>query len=141
MRIPLPFPYCQKCGKKSLNSYHHTGSCGGLLEIDPDTIEVTCTKCKHSWNIWNSRYFCSCGNVFEAKEVKEAVDELIEDCKLCAEEIELLEQARRIRRKVSQDSKETFVAGLLDELGHSVGKIAGYAFTKLVEFIVELLGH
>ena len=78
MNIPLPFPYCTHCKEQSAYSYHHRDDCNGLLEIDPDTETVVCSACGREWDIWESRYYCSCGNVFDAVDVKEAVDELTE---------------------------------------------------------------
>lgn len=138
MNIPLPFPYCNKCKQKYPQSYHGDNDCDGLLEINPSTEEVYCTKCGHHWNIWNSHYRCRCGNTFHATEVKEAVDELIEDCQLCAEELMIIERARSLRIQLANQSADSFISGLLNKLGFSIGRIAGYTITKIFEYIKSL---
>ena len=140
MNIPLPFPYCPECGNDSRYCYHASDDCEGLLEIDPDTEVVLCTKCQHAWNLRDSRYHCSCGNTFLAKDIEAELDELIEDCKICAEELELMESARRLRMKTAEKSKEAFINGLMQELGRNVGIAGGYVFQKLLLFIKSLIG-
>lgn len=135
----MPFPYCRRCKKKYPNSYHNSSNCHGLLEIDPDTEIVRCTgTCKKSWKIWDSEYHCSCGEVFKAREVKKSVDELIDDCRLCAKELELMQSAYWRRTSLAKESGRDFVKDILNNLGYTVSKMAGYAFEKLVDFVMEL---
>lgn len=138
MYVPLPFPYCNKCRRKWPESYHFTSGCHGLLEIDPDKKKVCCTKCKRTWDIWESEYHCVCGEVFTAHEVQSAVEDLIEDCRLCAEELTLLQSAYWKRVDLAKDSKKVFVEKTLRELGYGVGKLAGYVFEKIAEYVFEL---
>lgn len=134
MRIPMPFPRCPKCGEDSPNSYHDKPGCHGLLVIDPDTEIVSCTSCCDSWLIWKTNYRCKCGYEFEARAVKSAVDKLVDDCKLCAEYLDIQEKAYWKRTHNTIDSKEFFIRKLLEEFGHSIAKMTGYALTKLFEF-------
>lgn len=140
MYVPMPFPYCNRCRKKHPNSYHNYNGCHGLLEIDPSTETVRCTgECKKTWNIWNSEYHCSCGKVFVAKEIKNSVNELIEDCRLCAEELALMQDAYWRRANLAKESKRIFAGDILSSLGYTVSKMAGYTFEKLIDFVLDIL--
>lgn len=133
MYILLPFPVCNKCGKKGSESYHT--NCKGILEIDPDNNNVRCQKCKKEWNIWDSIYHCTCGNTFKASEVKDAVENVIELCHLCAEELDLNQSAYWKRKQLAQESKRTFVERFFKGLGY----IAGSLFERLVDLAMEFL--
>lgn len=137
MYVPLPFPYCKQCRKKWPESYHATPGCNGLLEIDPDIKLVHCTNCNRTWDIWDSEYHCVCGAVFLAKEVQGAVEDLVEDCRLCAEELELLQSAYWKRRTLSKQSMRSFIEDMLNRLGYSAGQMAGYVVEKIIDFIIE----
>lgn len=132
MYIPLPFPFCSQCNKKGNESFHR--NCGGLLEINPDNNIVRCKKCNEKWNIWKSTYYCTCGNTFKASEVKKSVEDTIELCQLCAEELELRELAYWKRKKMATESKRTFVEKFFRGLGY----ISGMLFEKLVDYALQL---
>ncbi|MBQ2633256.1 MAG: hypothetical protein IJF88_01585, partial [Oscillospiraceae bacterium] len=85
MYIPMPFPRCPQCGKIGSSGFHRY--CGGELEIDPETEMVYCPKCGKKWALRDSRYYCSCGNVFEASEVVEAIEEMLIICRICMDNI------------------------------------------------------
>jgi len=133
MLIPLPFPKCYNCYMNYNESYHK--DCGGVLEIDPKTLEVYCkSNASHHWNIWTSQYHCSCGNVFEAKDVKYAVDEIIENCKLCAEELDLMQQAYWRRKEMSRVSQRNWA----EKFFYSLGYISGGIIERLVDLVLSL---
>ena len=136
MKLPLPFPYCPKCEKQHSISYHK--DCGGALEIDPETEIVYCPKCGKNWDSWDSEYHCRCGNTFEANEVKKSVNELIEDCRECAELLELETRAYWKRKRITEESKRGFISDFIKGLGYSLGKAAGYVIEKIVEFVVSI---
>lgn len=138
MYVPLPFPYCKQCGKKRPESYHSAHGCDGLLEIDPDIDLVNCTECNRTWNIWDSEYHCACGAVFSAREVQEAVEDLISDCRLCAEELDLMQSAYWRRRELSDTSMRGFIGDALNRLGYSMSKMAGYIVEKIMDFVLEV---
>lgn len=138
MYVPLPFPYCRQCRKKWPESYHSAHGCDGLLEIDPDINFVHCTKCNRTWDIWDSEYHCVCGAVFSARKVQKAVEDLIVDCRLCAEELNLLQSAYWQRKALSGKSMKLFIENALNRLGYSVSKMAGYTVEKIVDFVLEV---
>ncbi len=132
MYIPLPFPVCSQCNEKEDNSFHT--ECGGLLEIDPSNNNVHCRKCNKNWNIWDSTYHCSCGHTFQATEVEKSVEDIIELCELCAEELDLCQEAYWKRKQLTSDSKRIYVENFFRKLGY----ISGVLFEKLVDFALQL---
>lgn len=132
MYIPLPFPTCTQCNKNGNKSFHT--KCGGLLEIDPACDDVHCLKCNKNWNIWNSVYHCSCGHTFKASEVKKSVEDMIELCQLCAEELDLFQSAYWKRKQLASNSRRIYVEQFFKGLGY----ISGILFEKLVDFALEL---
>ena len=80
MYIPMPFPKCKKCGKSSTQGYHR--GCGGKLEFAPEKETIRCPKCAKQWNIWDTTYFCSCGNEFHSKEIEDSIVQLLYACKI-----------------------------------------------------------
>ena len=132
MYIPLPFPECSTCHCNNNNSYHK--DCSGLLEIDPYSEIVHCTSCDEKWNVWDSTYHCTCGHVFEAHEIKGAVDDILEMCKLCAEELDLMQTAYWKRQQLTTESKRTFIEIFFRGLGY----VAGVLFQKLVDIALKL---
>ena len=123
MRILLPFPKCHKCGEDSPKSI--LKSCGGTLFIETTTDDVYCSKCCKQWNVWDSKYYCSCGNVFEAKEIQDTLTEVLVFCRICAEEVLLQNQAKRERITTSEKSLRVFLGSFLERLGYSLGVAVG----------------
>lgn len=141
MYVPLPFPYCRNCKRRWPESYHFSPGCNGALEIDPDTKVVHCTKCSRTWDIWESEYHCACGAVFSAQEVQGAVEDLIADCRLCAEELELMQSAYWKRKDMSEKSMRSFIEKALNEVGYTTSKMAGYVVEKLINFVFEIFSQ
>lgn len=137
MYVPMPFPYCNRCGKKWGGTAVHS-VCGGELELDPDNRVVRCTRCSHSWQICDTLFHCPHEHVFAATEVETSINELIEDCRLVAEELVILQRSFSRRKAMGEESRREFVRGSLEGFGYSVGRIAGYAFERLVDFVLEL---
>lgn len=137
MYVPMPFPYCRLCRKK-WDSYAIHKNCGGVLELDPDAKTIRCTKCHGEWPLWESIFHCPRDHSFEANEIEIAVNELIDDCKLVAEELELMSTAYWRRTQMAQESKREFVRNSLEDIGYSASRIAGYLFEKIVDFILDL---
>ena len=132
MYIPLPFPICPQCNKNGEQSLHT--KCEGLLEIDPDSNSVHCIKCDKKWDIWDSVYHCSCGHTFKAVEVKKAVEDVVELCQLCAEELDLLQAAYWKRKQLVNSSKRAYAENFFRSLGY----VSGVLFEKLVDFALQL---
>ena len=132
MRILLPFPRCQKCGEDSPESIHKC--CGGALFIETTTDDVYCSKCCKHWNVWDSKYYCSCGNVFEAKEVQDTLTEVLVLCRVCAEEVLLQNKAKKERITSSEKSLRVFLGSFLERLGYSLGVAVGVIIEAVSSF-------
>ena len=137
MYVPMPFPYCSKCGRQWDGTAVHT-DCGGALELDPDERMVHCTKCSGIWNLRESVFHCPHKHTFAANEVEDVVNELVEDCRLVAEELAIMQRSFSRRRAMGEESRREYVRQSLDEIGFSAGKMAGYVFEKLVDFVLDL---
>ena len=133
MLVPLPFPPCPVCHSNGKQCFHR--NCGGLLEVDPDSdsYEVFCKKCGKHWSLINSKYFCSCGYSFEAEEIKEKLDYIIELCKICAKELELESKSKQLRIDVTKDSVGVFISGILK----SLGMLSGMLLESIIQVILE----
>ena len=132
MRVSLPFPKCHSCGKDSVISYHR--NCGGKMQVEIQTDEVYCEKCKHHWNIWDSKYHCSCGAIFEAREVRKALMEVLACCRACADELADMDKAKKERTTESKKSFRSFVSGFIEGIGYSFGLSIG----TIVDVIISL---
>ena len=135
MQILLPFPTCPNCTKKSNTSYHK--DCGGQLRIETTNDEVVCTKCNCHWNIWASKYYCTCGHCFSANEVKTTLIELLAACQVCADEIAAQNAAKQARTKVSETSLRTFLNRFLEKLGYTFGLAIGTLVNAAVDYILR----
>ncbi len=135
MKIPLPFPECKRCGNDSKQSFHK--NCGGSLSIETTSDEVFCSKCGKHWNIWKSKYYCSCGNVYKAKDVRNTLTEVLVYCRICAEEILIQEEIRRQRINTSEKSLREFLASFLEGLGYSLGVAIGTIIDAVSAFFFK----
>lgn len=132
MRIPMPFPQCTECGEQSKQAIHR--NCGGKLYIYPYSNIVQCSKCDHIWNIWDSTYYCSCGHVFQSKDIKQSLVNLLEACKQCANELEKQQRLHDYRMKISEASLKAFFVAILEKFGYQLGIATGVA----IEFLIKL---
>lgn len=132
MLVPLPFPPCPACHSSGKQSFHR--KCGGLLEVNPDSYEVFCKKCGTHWLLTKSKYYCSCGYSFEAEEVKEKLDYIIELCKICAKELELGKESEQFRIGALKGSIRVFVSEILNGLGMLSGMLLESIIQAVLEF-------
>ena len=137
MYVPMPFPYCARCGKQWDGTAVHT-DCGGMLELNPDDRTIHCIRCNGSWPLYDSVFHCPHKHTFAAHEIEDVVDELVEDCKLVAEELAIMQNSFSRRRAMADESRRDYVRNSLEEIGFSVSKMAGYAFERLVDFVLDL---
>lgn len=119
MRIPLPFPMCNKCNKTWKQCIH--SECGGLLEIDPSNYLVYCLKCQRKWSLWDSIYHCTCGNSFEAIEVKDAVKTMLEISVYVIDEYYKNQMLKTERESIATTSFKTFINSFASKLGSLAG--------------------
>lgn len=133
MFIPMPFPKCPKCAKLGENGYHR--KCGGALEINPDTNTVKCPKCDKKWDVWDSKYYCSCGNEFTSSEVHGAVEDMLMICKICIDNIAEQQQSQARRNKLAEDSVRSFIMGIFEHLGETVAFSATSVFQIIKHFL------
>ena len=103
--------------------------------VDPEAELVSCERCNASWHIMESNYYCSCGNCFEASEVNDELDRMLQYCFVVAAELESMMEAERKREKMSEDSLRECVL----ETVRLVARGAGYLINMIVETVVSLL--
>ncbi|MBQ9886651.1 MAG: hypothetical protein IJM37_07330 [Lachnospiraceae bacterium] len=135
MKIPLPFPKCKKCKKESPQAYHK--DCGGVLLIETNNDYVSCKRCKESWDIWDSKYYCSCGNVFSAKSVKNTLIEVLAYCKVCAEELEAQRYAKETRKRIADDSLRGFLNAFLEKIGYGLGVAVETIINTVISYFLK----
>lgn len=133
MYVSLPFPKCPKCNKASKQGYHH--NCGGSLEIDPESKMVHCPECGRTWNIWESNYYCSCGNRFSSDDVAESVYEMLMLCKVCMIEIQKQQRAEESRKKLCENS----IRSVINEIFNKIGYVVGVAVESVIQTIMKWL--
>ncbi len=136
MRIPLPFPKCKVCGKTYETCIH--SKCGGKISIEVATDEVYCERCSEHWNIWESSYHCPCGASFHANEVRTALSEVLVFCKVCAQEIEGQERAKKRRSELADASLRSFASAFFKQLGCAFGVALGSLVEAFVKFFKGL---
>lgn len=132
MLVPLPFPPCPACHSNGKQCFHRKCSC--LLVVDPDSYDVFCEKCGTHWPLIESKYYCSCGHSFEAEEVKEKLDYIMELCKICVKELELERAAKQSRIDDLKDSVMGFISGILK----SLGMLSGILLESIIQVIYDL---
>lgn len=132
MKIPMPFPRCNNCGEQSKQAIHR--NCDGKLYISPYSNIVHCSKCGHEWNVWDSTYYCSCGHVFQSKDIKQSLVDLLEACKQCADELEKQQRLRNHRMELSEASLKSFFGAILEKFGYQLGIATGV----VLEFLMKI---
>ncbi|WP_217165825.1 hypothetical protein [Streptomyces sp. AC512_CC834] len=101
------------------------GDGGGGLEVDPDRSRVRCTGCRRTWRVWETSFHCSCGRRFEAKEVEEAVRELIRVASLLARVLAQQAQDLAEIRRAGEASFRAWAGRLAAAVAGSLGAVAG----------------
>lgn len=138
--VEFAFPRCPSCSRSWAVSRHHgcpsgggggDGNDGGL-DVDPDRSKVRCTSCHRSWQVWDTRFHCSCGHWFEAHEVEEAVREIIRVASLLARV--LAQQAGDLAeiRRAGEVSFRAWVSRFADAVAASLGAMAGRLVGRLL---------
>lgn len=119
--LPLPFPDCIQCDKAWEQCVH--AECRGNVEVQPMTGRVRCESCSESWNIWESDFLCPCGARFAARQIEDTLSEMLDYCRRLVFELALVSDARARRSDLSKDSMRTFLTGMMNGLGRSVGVV------------------
>jgi hypothetical protein len=132
MRLPLPFPKCPKCDESWKQCIHK--NCGGSLEINVSSQIVHCLYCDNSWQLFESRYWCKCGHVFNAVDVRDGLNTMIEISRIAMEELEKAAEAASTRKALSEASLRAFLGAFVQKLG----KAAGKATWSLIEAVARL---
>ncbi len=133
MYVPMPFPRCSKCGRDGNQGYHR--NCGGALEIDPLQEIVYCPKCRAHWEIWDTTYYCTCGNEYTSHDISDTTKELLVMCNLCMKEIEAQQKAKNLQKTLSKNSIRAFLIDIIERLGY----IAGIAVGTVIDTVMKLL--
>ena len=132
MYVPMPFPVCTTCGKHSIQGYHK--GCGGKLEIDPVKNIVRCPKCNDLWDIWETTYFCQCGNKFTSHDIGVAVKEMLDMCLLAMNEIENIKKQKSSQKKMADTSIRNFLTSFFKKIGYTTGIAVGIIIEAVLKF-------
>lgn len=126
--LPLPFPECLKCGRAWDQCVH--ADCRGSIEVQPLTGRVRCLGCWKEWRIWESAFLCPCGARFEAHEIEDALEEMLDYCRQLVYEMSLASRARERREAMGKESMRAFMVGVM----HGMGKLVGVAVESALRF-------
>lgn len=134
--LPFYFPKCPKCGTGWSKNFHRNCSFKGQLLVDPYQREVRCDSCQAEWYVMSSEFYCSCGYIFQASEVENALSttELLRS-RLIQKINEMDSYERSIKTK-SQDSFRQWIGSISYEIGRLIGATASQA-KKLIESFFE----
>lgn len=133
MYVPMPFPKCFKCGNSGSQGYHR--NCGGALEIDPLKEIVYCPKCSENWKIWDTTYYCTCGNEYTSNDIYDTTKELLAMCNFCLKEIEAQQKAKNLQKRLSKNSIRSFLVDIFERLGY----LTGIAIGTIIDTVTKLL--
>lgn len=105
------------------------------MEVDPDRKLVRCVSCRNDGSVWNVRFYCSCGNAFNASDVRTALEDIIATSTLL-ERIVLqnLAEAQRAR-SLGQDSLAAWIGGIAQGIGGSIGGLLGSIAGSVVAWL------
>jgi hypothetical protein len=125
------FPKCPNCQKAWGKSYHKNCFSNGELLIEPYQQLVRCESCSETWNILNSKFYCSCGYEFYSSEVEDALSttQLLRN-RLLQKINEMDSYEKHIISK-SQNSFEQWIHGI----SYEIARLLGTTVSKTQELI------
>lgn len=107
------------------------------MSLTPEKETIRCPKCAKQWNIWDTTYFCSCGNEFHSKEIEDSIVQLLYACKICVQEIENQQKAKRQRVDLRESSLRSFLTSFFEKLGFYIGEATGTVIEAVIRFFVK----
>lgn len=131
---------CHSLNVKNAENRQHKGIIGAVgenLSLTPEKETIRCPKCAKQWNIWDTTYFCSCGNEFHSKEIEDSIVQLLYACKICVQEIENQQKAKRQRVDLRESSLRSFLTSFFEKLGFYIGEATGTVIEAVIRFFVK----
>ena len=132
--IPFCFPKCPRCQKGWSKNSHRNCFLNGNLLVDPCLRQVQCDSCYKEWHIMSSEFHCSCGYIFQASEIENALSttQLLRD-RLIQKLNEMDSYERSIKTK-SKDSLKQWIGSISYEIGKLLGTTASQAKLLIENF-------
>jgi hypothetical protein len=129
--ICFPFPKCPNCQKAWGKNHHRNCLSNGELLVEPYQKLVRCESCSETWNILNSKFYCSCGYEFYPSEVEDALSttQLLRN-RLLQKLNEMDSYEKRIISK-SQNSFQQWIHGI----SYEIARLLGTTVSKTQELI------
>ena len=123
--IPLPFPKCPKCYESWSESYHKNCETNGQIEVEPYKELSRCRSCYKEWNLFKTRFFCSCGYSFDSNEVGDAIRKTLSLKKRLHQMLIDMDFDEQKIENISNESISSWLNKKSYEISNSLGKIAG----------------
>jgi hypothetical protein len=124
--IPLPFPNCPRCNSSWVRCYHKNCVLEGEILVEPHLGQAKCGGCEKNWILMETTFHCSCGHVFSAGSVSEALSTASLIRQKLLKQIEGMDKAEiRIRQTVSHSFSQ-WLEEMSYKLGFTLGTIATY---------------
>jgi hypothetical protein len=122
---PLPFPQCPSCLSAWVSCVHKGCSGHSDLEVEPFHQTVKCPSCNTHWGLLDSTFYCSCGAIFNALQVKVAVDEVVRATRALHEELARYQFELELIKFKKEASFNVFVSKLAEIVGGAAGFLIG----------------
>lgn len=123
--VSFAFPRCSSCGREWATSRHRGCYRDGELKVDPDQKVVLCAGCSENWNVFQTQFYCTCGHIFSASDVRDVLNETIRAAQLLARVIEENQRVLGEIRSQSRSSFRSWLNGFAQGLGGALGTIMG----------------
>ena len=122
--IPLPFPSCPSCNKSWMTCYHRDCYFNGEIVVEPYTREAKCEGCSERWPIMQTTFYCSCGHIFTAWDVENALSAVALLKERLVKQIQSMEMSESAINRSYQQSFNHWLYDLSYELGNLLGAVA-----------------
>lgn len=128
--IPLPFPTCSNCTQSWVECRHRSCQAQGKLLIEPRSRIVQCDACYKEWELSQTTFYCSCGYIFQASDVENAINTVNLLKEQLLQQIRSMEQAEISIQQTTQES----LGKWLNNTSNELGKVLGYTVGKLIKW-------
>jgi hypothetical protein len=129
--MPLPFPSCPYCDQSWETSCHRDCYTNGEIVVEPYLREAKCAGCGQQWTIMQTTFCCSCGHIFSAADVEDALSTMTLISKRLVQQIKQMEQSEN---KIYQSYRQSFNEWLYD-LSFELGKLVGKAAAAIIKWL------
>lgn len=138
--IPLPFPRCPSCHSSWVRCYHRDCYTGGEILVEPYLKQARCEGCSLQWHVMDTTFYCSCGYVFHASEVDEALYSFSVLKDRLIQQIRDMDRHEKMILRSSEDSLLRWVDQVAYEVGRLLGTTIGVPLEHLRRLLRRLLG-